>query len=261
MWNIARRPRWIALLVLALAIAGGFAALGQWQLARGLAAGVVVERETETTGALEDYAEPQQPMRDDAGGQLVEVSGQFVDGDFMVVSDRLDEGDMGYWVIGHLRTDAPGSPSLAVGLGWTASGERAASIAEGLTAESVTLTGRYLPTEAAQLTDFEDGAFSTVATAALVNMWDADGGIYSGYLVADEPVDGLGAIHSPPPVDEVSVNWLNVFYAAEWVVFSGFAVFMWFRLVKDAWEREQEEAAEAAADGAAAADAEPAHVN
>jgi hypothetical protein len=46
-------------------------------------------------------------------------------------------------------------------------------------------------------------------------------------------------------VSDVSLNWLNVFYAIEWVVFAGFALYLWFRLVKDAWEREAEEALDA----------------
>jgi surfeit locus 1 family protein len=29
--------------------------------------------------------------------------------------------------------------------------------------------------------------------------------------------------------------------AAEWVIFAGFAVFLWYRLARDAWEREKEE--------------------
>ena len=50
------------------------------------------------------------------------------------------------------------------------------------------------------------------------------------------------------------------------MVFAGFAIFLWYRLVRDAWEREQEEAAEASAAEATAADgtaagAQPAHVN
>jgi surfeit locus 1 family protein len=36
-----------------------------------------------------------------------------------------------------------------------------------------------------------------------------------------------------------------VFYAVEWVVFAGFAVFLWYRLVRDAVERERDEAAAA----------------
>ena len=56
-----------------------------------------------------------------------------------------------------------------------------------------------------------------------------------------------------------------MFYAIEWVVFAGFAVFLWYRLVKDAVQREREEAelpaAEAGAGGGArgagGADGEP----
>jgi len=50
------------------------------------------------------------------------------------------------------------------------------------------------------------------------------------------------------------VNWLNLFYAAEWVVFAGFALFIWWRLVKDDYRRgledaQDEEAARLAAAG------------
>jgi hypothetical protein len=43
------------------------------------------------------------------------------------------------------------------------------------------------------------------------------------------------------------LNWLNVFYAVEWVVFAGFAIFLWYRLLRDEWMREVEDAAERAA--------------
>ena len=61
-------------------------------------------------------------------------------------------------------------------------------------------------------------------------------------------------ISSPPPEQSVELNWLNIFYAVEWVVFAGFAVYLWYRLVRDAVERERDEAGEAAE---AAAGAEP----
>ena len=50
-------------------------------------------------------------------------------------------------------------------------------------------------------------------------------------------------IQSVRPTNDVSLNWLNVFYAIEWVLFAGFAVSLWYRLVKDAHEREEEEEA------------------
>jgi surfeit locus 1 family protein len=45
-------------------------------------------------------------------------------------------------------------------------------------------------------------------------------------------------IDAPPPNTEVSLNLLNVFYALEWAFFAGFAIFLWWRLVKDVWEEE-----------------------
>ncbi|WP_054821545.1 hypothetical protein [Arthrobacter sp. JCM 19049] len=40
------------------------------------------------------------------------------------------------------------------------------------------------------------------------------------------------------------MNWLNVFYGIEWVVFAGFAFFLWYRLVRDDYQRELDELAE-----------------
>jgi surfeit locus 1 family protein len=84
----------------------------------------------------------------------------------------------------------------------------------------------------------------------------ADRPVYFGYVTAAEPIGGLEAIVSPPPEQQAELNWLNVFYAIEWIVFAGFAVFVWYRLVKDAVQREREEAEleaeRAAASGAGA---------
>ena len=63
-------------------------------------------------------------------------------------------------------------------------------------------------------------------------------------MLADAPV-GLETIDAPAPAAEVELNWLNIFYAAEWVVFAGFAVFLWWRFVRDDWERQEQEREEA----------------
>src|SRR5690606_35943559 len=62
--SVARRPRWIGALVLSLAIASGFAALGQWQLDRSVQNATVPEVETETPVPLATVARPQAPMTD-----------------------------------------------------------------------------------------------------------------------------------------------------------------------------------------------------
>ena len=245
-WQIARRPRWIGALVLALAIAAAFAALGQWQLERSFEGGEVTEEQTETSVPLTSIATPQQPQPSATIGQLVTVGDvEFVPGDWVVLSGRSNaagpgaQPQQGYWVVGHAVV-ADGA-SLAVALGWTESADAAASAIRELDAGALTqaLSGRYLPTESPQQSDFEEGERSAIAVSELVNLWvDAPDGVYSGYVVADEAPSGLETIYSPPPKTEVSLNLLNVFYAVEWVIFAGFAVFLWYRLVKDAWEEE-----------------------
>lgn len=242
MWSVARRPKWIALLVLALAVAAMFAALGQWQLSRSIDSGQVIERESESVLPLAEVAEPQQPTTQRADGQLVEVSGELVEADFSVISNRVNGGETGFWVVGHLVTAE--SASVAIAVGWAPTEAAAGDVARSLSGGPATVTGRYLPGEPPQETDFENGERSTLAPAALINEWEGfEGSAYGGYIVQASAPGGLATIDSPTPTETVTLNWLNIFYAAEWVVFAGFAVFMWYRLVRDAWERETEEAA------------------
>ncbi|HEV7956412.1 MAG: hypothetical protein JWL94_761 [Microbacteriaceae bacterium] len=244
MWSVARRPKWIAMLALALAVAGAFAALGQWQLERSINSGASVERETETVRPLTEVAEPQSSFSEAVGGQLVSVEGEFAADNFVVLSGRMNDGSEGYWVVGRHLTK--GGASLAVALGWAPTAGAAASAAQDLGGGPTTVTGRYLPSEAPQDSDFENGELSAMSTAALINVWPHfRGDVYSGYVVSGVAPAGLERIDSPSPTAEIAVNWLNIFYAAEWVVFAGFAIFMWWRLVKDAWEREVQLAEEA----------------
>jgi len=251
MWSVARRPRWIAMLALALVIAGGFAALSQWQLSRAIATGTVVERATETAVPLTGLVKPQSEVTDASNGQMVTASGNWVDGDYIVLSKRLNRGSDGYWVVGHLAVDTGTSTAgLPVALGWTPSEKQATKVAKELSVrdhDAVTVIGRYLNSEAPQSTDFEHGQLSSLAAGTFANLWKAmdPDGMYGGFVVIHEHIAGLDRIDSPAPSAEVELNWLNIFYAIEWVVFAGFAFFLWYRLVKDTWERELEEEHEA----------------
>jgi len=259
MLQMMLRPRWVLALLLALGIAAGFALLGQWQLDRAVEQAVVQERPTEEVRPLADVAEPDGPTEQAATGQRVEVSGTFVPGDTVIVEGRLNDGVAGYWPVAHLEvTDAtPGG--LPVALGWAADLESAQEAAERFDAgagDAVTVVGRFLPSEAPVVPDDDADPFSmtTVAVAQLINVWADydDRPVYFAYVTAAEPVAGLEAIVSPPPEVTAELNWLNVFYAIEWVVFAGFAIFLWYRLVRDAVERERDEAAAADEEAAAA---------
>lgn len=234
-WAIARQPRWIAALLLALAVAAGFAALGQWQIARSFATATVVHTDTETPIALDRLAKPGSAVTDRQLGRMVTTRATLVPGDFVVLSNRLNAGTAGYWLVGHART-AHGE--LAVALGWAPTRAQAVA-AEDSAAIETPLIGRYLPSEPPDQPDVSKGVQSAASVAAFINQWAAfDGSVYGGYLVAESPAPGLERIDSPAPSQEVSLNWLNIFYAAEWAIFAGFAIYLWYRLVQDEVEKD-----------------------
>ena len=112
LFKMMLRPRWIGALLLALALAAGFAWLGQWQLERAVESGKVVDAPSETVLPLASVAKPGGPITDKATGQLVTVEGSFVPSDYQLLQGRLNHGTAGWWVVGH----------ITVGCGCTAAG-------------------------------------------------------------------------------------------------------------------------------------------
>jgi surfeit locus 1 family protein len=249
MLHMMLRPRWVLALLAALGIAAGFALLGQWQLERAVEQSVVVERPTEEVRPIADVVAPDVPTSQAATGQRVEVRGEFVPGDTVIIEGRLNDGESGYWVVAHLEVTDAAPGGLPVALGWAADRDAAREAADRFDARTggtATVVGRFLPSEAPVVPDEDDdpSSMTTVAVAHLINVWADydDRPVYFGYVTATEPPAGLEPISSPPPERSVELNWLNVFYAVEWVVFAGFAIFLWYRLVRDAVERERDEA-------------------
>lgn len=247
MMAMMMRPRWVAALLLALGIAAAFALLGHWQLARAIESGVVVERSTEVVKPLAEVAQPDGGVTQVSTGQMVSTTGSWVAGDEQLITTRFNGGIKGFWVVSHFQTDS--GSSIAVARGW-APDERAAKTViaalQNAPTGAVSLTGRFLTGEAPELPDPEGNSMeqTKVAPSALINLWAnfTDQSVYSAYIVDSAVPVGLDVIDSPVPRVDQSLNWLNIFYAIEWVVFAGFAVFLWYRLVRDAVEREQEEA-------------------
>ncbi len=244
-WSVARRWSWIGALAGFIAIAALFAFLGRWQLERAITP--KDDTQTEIPVALDSLVQPQQPGSGAAYWRMVTADVSIVPGDAMVLSGRTNtDSTVGYWVVVHaLETGT--QASLAVAVGWTADESQADAAAATLNAPGSTdggqplgsVTGRYLPTESPEESDFEHGEHSALATTELVNIWHAPATpVYGGYLTLKTPpaaVAGeLEAIDSPPPIPQDQVNLLNLFYAAEWVIFAGSAVFIWWRLVRDA---------------------------
>ncbi len=231
-WALARTPKWIAALLLALAIAAGFAALGQWQLGRSIDNATVVDIDTETAVPLDEIAEPASGVTEEQVGRTVSVTGELILDDTVALADRPDGlGGTGTWFVGHVVT-ADGV-SVAVVLGSTPGGSGIGLVED----PRRDWVGRYLPSEDPQASDFENGIRNSVAVSELVNLWAEPGPVYGGFIVLAEPYVGLDPIRAEAPVREATLNLLNVFYAIEWALFAGFAIYLWYRLVRDAVER------------------------
>lgn len=249
MWS----PKWIGALLLALLVAGGFAWLGQWQLSFAVSQNDVSSTQELPVRELAEATEPGAPVTDETAGTVLSATGTFVEGDFSVIERRVHDGVEGAWVVGHFVTTGAQPGNLAVAIGWAADPEIAfealAEIESEFVGEELGIEGRYMPSDAPVVPrgGEDPSRIFSMASAQLVNLWQPfEGRAYSGFLVLhpdgalsaqDLQAAGLETIDSVPPLPVGKINWLNLFYAVEWVVFAGFAIFFWYRLVRDDWER------------------------
>lgn len=252
--EVMLRPRWIGMLLLCLVVAGVFAWLGQWQLGRAVQINPVPPGATEEVQPLAEVALPGEYLPEPLVGQRVETRGAWVPGDFLIVQSRFNDGVEGYWVTGQLRIDPDvsgtvGPTSVAVALGWAPTEDAARAAIDELEvaasdADPVEVTGRLISDEGPLLPPRDDPqAMTRMSPAALLGQWhDVDAlFVYRPYVAAESAFGGLDAISSPAPIEGSGINWLNIFYAVEWAVFAGFAFYLWYRLAKDAWEKEVED--------------------
>ncbi|MET1154996.1 SURF1 family cytochrome oxidase biogenesis protein [Arthrobacter sp.] len=266
MLKTALKPRWIAALVLALALSTVFVLLSQWQFSASQSKPPPPPGETESVKPLTDVFKPGIPMMAATADQMVSVHGNFVPGAQVLVQDRLQDGDNGLWVVDAFAVDGVQQfredVVIPVVRGWIKDPADAVPAPEG----EASVVGRLLPTEGPVPGARPAGQIATLSVAELINRWDAPS--YSGFVIgtgftvagkdlgtATEGTAMQPVVVGPQP-QEAPVNWMNVFYAVEWVVFAGFAIFLWWRLVADDYRRDVEDAEDAAAAARSAADAE-----
>lgn len=266
--EVMLRPRWIALLAFSLLVAGVLAWLGQWQLGRAVDTAPPEPGMTEVVRPLSEVVQPGDYLPEPFVGQRVEVSGTWVASDFVVVSSRFNDDVQGYWVTGQLRVAGTAEPtSVAVATGWTQNLDQANAAADELERQAeadpaavVEVTGRLISDEGPSVPPAGADPLTLVkmSPAMLLGRWhDIENvDVYRQYIASQTAIGPLDDIASPAPDERSRVNWLNIFYAAEWAVFAGFALYLWYRLARDAWEKEvedlEDEQAEALAAGAAA---------
>ncbi|XAS66364.1 SURF1 family protein [Micrococcaceae bacterium Sec5.7] len=277
MWKTAIKPRWIAGLVFAIVISGVFVLLSQWQFGRSTQPELPVSAATEELKPLAEVLKPGDFFHGSVADQMITATGSYDPAKQVLVPGRLHDGNKGYWVVSAF--EVTGAPALSgagaspqtwipVARGWVADPADAAAPPSG----TIKLTGRLLPSEA-PLPDTDPGAgqATAVSVAELINVWEVSS--YPGFVAASAEVSGSTDVSAagvegqlkplrigpqPPPQQ---VNWLNLFYSVEWVVFAGFALFIWWRLVKDDYRRGLEDEIDdghSASDGSNTAPVEPA---
>jgi hypothetical protein len=252
-FSVARRPKWIGGLLFALAVAVVFALLGQWQLERTFTV-VEPEVDNEQVFVLNQVASPGAPLTVEAANVLVSTKIMLDQSNLYIVSNRLQQagGEVvaGYWLIGNsgaLLADNDTTGSLTVAIGFSESltdiEKARVELQESMLPQAfLESTGRYLQTEApVELPEAEKPyLFGSLSLAQLVNLYSEEPvASFAGFLALDaDPGLGLERIDLPPQQVGTRVNWLTLFYAVEWVLFAGFAVFLWWRLVQDQRLRE-----------------------
>jgi cytochrome oxidase assembly protein ShyY1 len=249
----ALKPKWIAALVLALAISGVFVLLSQWQFSRSVADDAPPPTVTEKVKPLLDTFAPGQPLLGEDEGQMVTVTGHFDPTKQVIVQSRVEKGKTGFWVVTAFVVD--GAPKLKgvgatdtivipVARGWIAHPDEGSAPPSG----TIDVTGRLLNAEGPiQSNNVPAGQVTALSTAELTNIWQTT--TYAAFIVSDSELangvsvgahagDGnLVPITVTATDQDNKINWLNIFYAIEWVVFAGFAVFMWWRLLADEYRR------------------------
>lgn len=241
-WRIALTPKWIGALLLALAVAAAFALLGQWQLERSFR-----EVGTQNPGPTASAATPidqvvtaGKPLTAGADGSRVSFEVMLDTKNVFIITNRQQGGEAGHWLIANSRTVEGASLTLALGFTSELAVAETARLRlmDSIQAQAfLPNSGTFLATEAPLRQDSANPhVLKSLSLAQLVNLYEPERPLlsYPGFVVLDQQVTDLELIDIGAKAAYVEVNYLNVFYAIEWVLFAGFAVFLWWRLVKDA---------------------------
>lgn len=247
MLRTALKPRNLALLAVAVLVVIAFVQLGRWQL--GVAEDEALRESlararSQQPVAVETVLRPHSDFPGELGTRSVTATGEFGT-DQVVVGGRRLHGRTGFWVVAPLRVAASGA-TLPVLRGFVTSPSDLPPVPTG----TVTVTGGLAPPESPYAGDPPpQGQLASVDTSVLVGRWPGD--LYNAFVFQqqEEPAAAPATLGSmervPTPSGETGFKWRNAAYALQWWAFAAFALYMWWRIVRD--EGREEAAGRAAA--------------
>lgn len=245
MLRTALSPKWLGLLALVVAVMVGFGLLGRWQFDVAQEKGLA-----EATGAA--AAKPMAPLTEvirpgaafpsDGLDRKVRAEGEYVASQQVLITGRKLGDQVGYWVVTPLRvagSHGPGEEPAAIAIlrGFVTAPEAAPAPPAG----RVVVTGTLAQSEPSpdQFRPMPPGQVQTLNVPVLLNRWGGE--LYNGFVFlggqepapeAAGPPDGLALV--PPPESGVGqLNWRNLGYALQWFFFAAFALYMWWRMVRE----------------------------
>lgn len=231
--RLATRPKWIGALLLSLLVAAIFAAFGQWQLERSF----TKNQSQEVVLGVE-----QNLMIDSQTGYLV--------------ANRKQGGVTGFWVTARAYDET--GKSFALALGWVPELEIGKKVIGDL--DNSIQPQAFLPRTVTELSaeaplprdSAEPKLLQSFSPAQLVNLYSDEKPISLDSNPWAQVTCNCDTEQLAHPdlqaikfaIEADSINWLSLFYFVEWVVFAGFAIFLWWRLVRDEQIRLQTESVE-----------------
>lgn len=249
------QPRWVAFHVLVLVAVPVCAALGLWQFQR-------YNEHSKESGKSEKTAVSAEPavalgQELDGGdtvttqdrGRSVLVEGRYDASHQLIVPGREVDGRDGSYVLTPLLPAGEPELRLLVVRGWIAGAPDPGAVP--VPSGDVRVTGRLELSETEhgsgvdRIPGLPNGQVSLISSPELVNVLPYR--LYVGYvaLTAQEPADAAGLVPVPPAETQKSSGisgraWQNLGYTAQWFVFAGASVFLWWRVVRREIEERQE---------------------
>lgn len=224
--DLIRTPRWVALGLLAVILALAALALGRWQWERSTdiiraeevarAEPIAVQRVTDVGEAFDN------PLI----GRPVFAEGRYLAVDQTAVLSRSVDEIPGVWVLTPL--DLADGSAIAVVRGWAPSLEAAPA-----PSGAVRVEGIWHPNERFYRDEplRSDGVLA-ISSERLRDRWDLN--LRPGFimLTAQQPDSDLVNVPQTVTTADVPFPLQNVFYAVQWFVFAGFAIWVYFRWLR-----------------------------
>ncbi len=222
------------------------ALLASWQWDRAHRAITEKGQEPPQLGQIQDVTAVGAAVTNDVVGGIVTATGTFEPSEQVVITGRRIDGQEAVIVVTALHVSTPEGPArLPVARGWIpaeqavgADGRPDPQRLPPAPTGQVTISGRLEASEAAT-GGVQDGVASEIATPMLVNAWG--GPMFAGYVAQTSEAPGLNAMPEAESAFTQGLDWQNLGYALQWVLFGAFFLYLWWRSVRTAYLDELED--------------------